>query len=94
MRETSEITGLLQQGDDKSLEKLFPIVYDELRVLAGALFRGEFRSDHTLQPTALVHEAYLRLIGDFNDISWQNRALDLPDGRWQEQRCPMAVPYP
>ena len=74
MEQTGEITQLLQLGDKQSLEKLFPIVYDELRVLAAALFRGEFRSDHTLQPTALVHEAYLRLVGDFDDITWQNRA--------------------
>ncbi len=74
MGQTGDITQLLQQGDKQSLEKLFPIVYDELRVLAGALFRREMRSDHTLQPTALVHEAYLRLVGDMDGISWQNRA--------------------
>ena len=74
MGQTGDITQLLQQGDKQSLEKLFPIVYDELRVLAAALFRSERRSGHTLQPTALVHEAYLRLVGDFGDISWQNRA--------------------
>ncbi len=74
MRQTGEITQLLQQGDQQSLEKLFPLVYDELRVLAAAIFRGELRSDHTLQPTALVHEAYLRLVGDFDGISWENRA--------------------
>lgn len=74
MGQKGEITQLLQLGDKQALEKLFPIVYDELRVLAAALFRGELRSDHTLQPTALVHEAYLRLVGDFGDISWQNRA--------------------
>lgn len=73
MANTGEITKLLQRGDPQSLEKLLPIVYDELRSLAGAIFRGEFRANHTLQPTALVHEAYLKLIGDANKISWQNR---------------------
>src|ERR1041384_8183046 len=75
MSQPGEITQLLQQGDKESLEKLFPFVYDQLRVLAGALFRGEYRPDHTLQPTPLVHEAFLRLVGDAADgISWQNRA--------------------
>ena len=74
MANAGEITKLLQQGDSQSLEKLLPIVYDELRGLASALFRGEFRVNHTLQPTALVHEAYLKLIGDASKISWQNRA--------------------
>jgi RNA polymerase sigma factor (TIGR02999 family) len=74
MANAGEITKLLQQGDSQSLEKLLPIVYDELRSLAAALFRGEFRVNHTLQPTALVHEAYLKLIGDADKISWQNRA--------------------
>jgi RNA polymerase sigma factor (TIGR02999 family) len=74
MANAGEITKLLQQGDSQSLEKLLPIVYDELRGLAAALFRGEFRVNHTLQPTALVHEAYLKLIGDADKISWQNRA--------------------
>ncbi len=56
------------------MEELLPVVYGELRELAGALFRGEYRANHTLQPTALVHEAYIRLIGNENGISWQNRA--------------------
>ena len=49
-----------------------PLVYDELRRLARSHLRNE-RSNHTLQPTALVHEAYLRLIGQ-HEIDWQNRA--------------------
>ena len=48
------------------------LVYDELRKIAGQYLRKE-RSDHTLQPTALVHEAYLKLV-DISDISWQDRA--------------------
>ncbi len=49
-------------GDPAAAERLLPLVYQELRALAGGVFRGQ-RADQTLQPTALVHEAYLRLIG-------------------------------
>lgn len=49
-----------------------PLVYNELRRLAGRYMRGE-RADHTLQPTALVHEAYPRLIGQ-HEVAWQNRS--------------------
>ena len=68
-----DITRLLQQGDAQSLEQLFPIVYGELREIAAALFRGEYRANHTLQPTALVHEAYLRLLPQ-RHVSWQDRS--------------------
>ena len=57
-------------GNRVAEEKLIPLVYDELRRLAGSYMRSE-RPDHTLQPTALVHEAYLRLIGQESD--WQGR---------------------
>lgn len=60
------------KGDQQALEQLMPIVYDELRRLAGRYLRRE-RSGHTLQSTALVHEAFLRLI-DQNRVQWQNRA--------------------
>jgi len=72
--EPNEITQLLvasRAGDAEALNRLLPLVYDELRRLAGHYLRRE-RSDHTLQPTALVHEAYLRLIDQ--NVSWQNRA--------------------
>lgn len=62
----SELTQLLQAasaGNSKAAEDLLPLVYDELRRLAAQKMAGEFRS-HTLQPTALVHEAWLRLAGD------------------------------
>lgn len=72
MPQSEEITKLLQSGDSESFEKLLPLIYGELRSLATSLFRTE-RADHTLQPTALVHEAYLKLIKD-ESISWQNRA--------------------
>jgi RNA polymerase sigma factor (TIGR02999 family) len=59
-------------GNQAALHDLFPIVYDELRRLARAYLRHE-AAGHTLQPTALVHEAYLRLI-DQRCVNWQNRA--------------------
>ena len=60
------VTALLQawqQGDANALERLLPLVYDELRRVARARLRGE-RPGHSLQATALVHEAYLRLVGE------------------------------
>jgi RNA polymerase sigma-70 factor (ECF subfamily) len=70
-----DITVLLQAWSDGSLEardRLVPIVYDELRRRAAAFLRRE-RSGHTLQPTALVHEAYLRLVNQDRAV-WRNRA--------------------
>jgi RNA polymerase sigma-70 factor (ECF subfamily) len=70
-----EITGLLadwRKGDQSALEELLPLVYDELRRLASGYMRRE-RPDHTLQTTALVHEAYLRLVQQRN-VRWQTRA--------------------
>jgi len=69
------ITLLLQEfaaGDKSALDRLMPIVYAELRRLAGAYIRRE-RDGHTLQPTALVHEAYLRLLAQ-SQPSYQDRA--------------------
>jgi RNA polymerase sigma factor (TIGR02999 family) len=62
----------LENGDKEALDKLLPLVYDELRRLADHYLRRE-RADHTLQATALVHEAYLRLV-DQRNVRWQNRA--------------------
>ena len=59
------------RGDLQARDELVPVVYRELRRRAGAYLRGE-RSDHTLQPTALVHEAYLRLTAQ-DRVAWQNR---------------------
>jgi RNA polymerase sigma factor (TIGR02999 family) len=70
-----DVTELLQAwsgGDRHALDRLMPVVYQDLRRRAAAYLRGE-RSGHTLQPTALVHEAYLRLV-DQNRAVWQNRA--------------------
>lgn len=74
-RAQDEVSGLLQawrEGDHEARDRLVPIVYDELRRRAAALLRRE-RSGHTLQPTALVHEAYLRLVRQ-DRAEWQNRA--------------------
>ena len=72
---SSPVTALLvrwRDGDKEALESLMPLVYDELRRLARHYLQRE-RSDHTLQSTALVHEAYMRLAGE-NAPQWQNRA--------------------
>jgi RNA polymerase sigma factor (TIGR02999 family) len=60
------------KGDQAALEKLMPLVYSELRRLASNYLRRE-RAEHTLQPTALVNEAYLKLV-DQRNAKWQNRA--------------------
>ena len=70
-----DVTGLLLQwseGRPEAREKLIPLVYRELRALANRSLRAE-RSDHTLQPTALVHEAYEKLV-DQRSVHWQGRA--------------------
>ena len=72
---SAEITGLLmawRQGDASALDRLTPLLYDELRRLAHSYMRRE-RAGHTLQTTALVHEAYLRLV-DVKNVTWQDRA--------------------
>jgi RNA polymerase sigma factor (TIGR02999 family) len=72
---TPEVTQLLQQwsdGNKAALDSLTPVVYDELRRLASIYLHRE-RSDHTLQATAVVHEAYMRLV-DQRSVRWQNRA--------------------
>jgi len=72
---SSDITGLLlawNAGDDKALEALVPTVYEELRRMAKCYMAGE-STDHTLQTSALVNEAYLRLI-DSSRVQWKNRA--------------------
>jgi RNA polymerase sigma factor (TIGR02999 family) len=63
MSEVTELLNAMGQGDAAAAARLLPLVYDELRRLARSHMAGE-RPDHTLDPTALVHEAYLRLIGN------------------------------
>ena len=70
MNDVTRILSAAEAGDPHAAEKLLPLVYEELRQLAAARMAGE-RADHTLQATALVHEAYLRLVG--SSQSWQNR---------------------
>lgn len=75
MSEVSEITQVLQavgRGDERASEELLPLVYGELRRLAAVRMAQEM-AGQTLQPTALVHEAWLRLAGDGHQM-WQNRA--------------------
>lgn len=75
MTEKTEVTQLLkkaQNGDRESLDRLLPLIYDELRRVAANQLQRE-RADHTLQATALVHEAYLRLL-EQREVDWQNRA--------------------
>lgn len=74
--ESADITASLlelSKGDREAAARILPLVYDELRLLAANFMRREHRPDHTLQPTALVHEAYLSLI-DQSRVNWQNRA--------------------
>lgn len=71
---SQDVTGLLlkwQQGDSAALDQLTPLVYDELRRIAHRYMRQE-RDGHTLQTTALVNEAYVRLVGK-ERVEWQNR---------------------
>jgi RNA polymerase sigma factor (TIGR02999 family) len=73
-QETEDLTSLLRAwsaGEPDAAGRLVPLVYDELRRQAARQLRGE-RPDHTLRPTALVHEAYLRLVGQ-ERASWQSR---------------------
>jgi RNA polymerase sigma factor (TIGR02999 family) len=72
MSEVSRILNAVGQGDRHAAEQLLPLVYDELRRLAAARLAGE-RPGHTLQPTALVHEAYLRLVDDGAEHGWEGR---------------------
>jgi RNA polymerase sigma factor (TIGR02999 family) len=70
--DVTQILGAMQQGDPKAASELLPLVYTELRHLAGARMANE-QPGQTLQPTALVHEAWLRLVAS-DQQTWQNRA--------------------
>jgi RNA polymerase sigma factor (TIGR02999 family) len=75
MMSSPDVTALLgdwSRGNRTALTQLLPLVYAELRRVAARQLRTE-RADHTLQPTALVHEAYIRLV-DQRHVDWQNRA--------------------
>lgn len=62
----------LSEGNQNVVNEIFPLIYDELKKIAGNYLRSE-RGNHTLQPTALVHEAYMKLV-DHTRMNWQNRA--------------------
>ncbi len=70
--DVTQLLDQMRQGREDALQKLLPLVYGELRRLAGRYMRDE-RPNHTLQPTALVHEAFLRLAGN-DHANWRNRA--------------------
>jgi len=70
--QTTQLLADWAGGDRGALDRLTPVVYDELRRLAAGFLRRQ-RPNHTLQPTALVHEAWVRLAGDSN-VAWKNRA--------------------
>jgi RNA polymerase sigma factor (TIGR02999 family) len=72
MNEVTQILDAITQGDRKAAAQLLPLVYDELRRLAAAKLARE-GPGQTLQPTALVHEAYLRLVGTADDRRWNSR---------------------
>jgi RNA polymerase sigma factor (TIGR02999 family) len=72
MSEAPNIFGALKPDDPSAAEQLLPLVYDELRRLAAQKLAHE-KPGQTLQPTALVHEAYLRLLGDEQPIHWNSR---------------------
>ena len=61
VRSVAELLAAAQSGDDATITRLLPLVYDELEALAGSYLARQ--PGHTLQPTALVHEAYLKLMG-------------------------------
>ena len=72
---TKKLTLLLNEysnGDQLAFERILPLVYDELRTISSKYLRDEYRK-HTLQTTELVHEAYIKLIGD-EKLTWENRA--------------------
>ena len=72
MTDVTNILGQIEEGDPAAAEKLLPLVYDELRKLAAARMAEE-KSDHTLQATALVHEAYVRLVDVQKAQQWNSR---------------------
>lgn len=78
MNDVTRLIHQIQEGNRADSEELLPLVYDELRKLAAAKMAGE-RLDHTLPPTALVHEAYLRLVGSGGDQRCSG------DGQWDNR---------
>lgn len=72
MADVTQLLSAIGSGDPRAAEELLPLVYDELRKLAAARLANE-KAGHTLQPTALVHEAYVRLVGRGQSPDWDGR---------------------
>src|SRR3954466_10109765 len=72
MSEVTRVLAAVERGDPQAAERLLPLVYDELRRLAAQRLAGE-KPGQTLQATALVHEAYVRLVGDGTGPPWNGR---------------------
>src|SRR5436853_6646277 len=72
MADVTQLLAAIEAGDPKAAAELLPLVYDELRKLAAVRLAAE-PTGNTLQPTALVHEAYLRLVGDGRPRDWNGR---------------------
>src|SRR5438552_15924348 len=72
MADVTQILAAVEAGDPRAASELLPLVYDELRKLAAARLADE-RPGQTLQPTALVHEAYVRLVGGGQGRDWNGR---------------------
>jgi len=72
MSDVTQVLAAIEAGDPRAAAELLPLVYDELRKLAAARLANE-KAGHTLQPTALVHEAYLRLVGAAQPRDWDGR---------------------
>jgi RNA polymerase sigma factor (TIGR02999 family) len=73
MSEVTQLLDAVTRGETQAAEQLLPLVYEELRRLAASYLDDE-KPGHTLQPTALVHEAFLRLVGNNVDTHWQGRS--------------------
>lgn len=72
-RDITQILSAIESGDARATEELLPLVYGELRRMASQKMNHE-KASHTLQPTALVHEAFLRLVGGDREQTWEGRA--------------------
>ena len=73
MNDVTQLLDAVSRGEPQAAEQLLPLVYDELRRLAEIYFEQE-RPDQTLQPTALVHEAFIRMLGGNDEVRWQGRS--------------------
>ena len=77
MSDVVQLLNAIEHGDPRAADQLLPLVYDELRRLAASKLAHE-QPGQTLQPTALVHEAYLRLVGDRQNANWDGRGHFFP----------------